>query len=526
MALLAATGAGAGTHVVQPGDTLIRVAEAQLRPGVGWPRLQRYNRVADPMRLVPGSTLRWPDEWDRERPAKAEVLQVQGLVWRERGGVREALVAGAAVGDGDVLVSDAQASAVLRFVDGTRSLLRGDSRLSLLELRAVATGGGRSRLQLDQGALETQVPPQPGASRGRAAPARFELRSPLAHLGVRGTQFRSRRAGDGLQLEVLEGHVAAREPRRGEQAVAAGQGWQPGSGREALLPPPDLAALQGRVLQRLPLQLAWTGQSGAQAWQLDWWSADGGRLLFSAVTEQPQFRSGGAEIPDGDYLLRLRARSGSGLQGREAEARLTVYARPEPPLLQAPAPEARVYAETLDFQWARPLDAASFVLQLAEDPEFKRLRAEQGPLDQPSARASLPVGVSYWRVASRRADGRVGPWGDAQRLERLAPPPSPPPPEPQRDGNLLRLRWAASELPGAAYQLQLARTPDFAEPWHDQRLDSPAAELELQHSGAQYLRLRTLAPDGTPGPWGGTQQIEGRSSRVWWLLGLPLLLLL
>ncbi len=525
--LLLATSAQAAEpehrHHVQPGDTLIGVRDRLLLPEVGWQQLQRLNRVADPYRLQPGSTLRFPAAWLREKPVTAELLQLQGSVWLQRDGQRQRLQAGDLLRDGDRLISDAQSSATVRFVDGTRSLLRPSSELELQALRQLPRGA-RSQLELHRGAIDTEVPLQPA---GKALSPRFELRTPMANLGVRGTKLRSQRLQDALLLEVLEGRVDASGTARGAKtaAVAAGQGWHSRSGTEALLPAPDVAALDGRVLQRLPVQLQWPTSPGAVGWRLQWWDEQGRQLLFDAETPQPQF-IGAAELPDGQYQLRLRARSSSGLEGRDAEVRVELHARPEPPVLQAPAKDGKTYEEAVDFAWTRPVDATAYWLQIADDAAFSRLRVDERGLSTPQYRGSLPVGVHHWRVAALRVDGRPGPWGDGQTVTRLPLPPSPPPVEPQRDGDKLTLRWANSELPGARYQVQLSRQADFAAPWLDQTVDAPELQLLLQQSGTQQLRIRIVNADGMAGPWGTTQQFEGKRQLPWWLLGLPLLFLL
>ena len=512
-------------HVVQPGDTLIGLRARLLQPQVRIGELQRRNGVSDPRRLQPGRTLRWPETWLRERPAEAEVLHVHGAVWVLRAGRREPATAGLLLREGDGLESGAQSSATLRFVDGARSLVRPDSRLSLRTLRqsAGAVPLGRTAVQLDQGALDTVVPPHASAPRGTRSAPRFELRTPVAQLGVRGTQFRGRWQGQSLALEVLAGRVEANSAQH-RDAVTAGQGWWSGSGTEALLPPPDLQALHARRLERLPLQLAWPSLPGAQAWRVQLLDADGQALLLDATPTAPAFL-GAAELPDGAYRLRVRAVSASGLEGRDAEVPVLLSARPEPPLLQSPAAQAQQYAPSVAFAWTRSAEAGRYRLQVADEAGFARPRLDQSVDAGTRWDADLPEGLHHWRVASVRADGRQGPWSDVQTLTRLAPPPSPPPAEQARDGDTLQLRWAASTLAGARYQVQVSRQASFATPWTDETLDAPTLTLRPTEGGVHHLRVRTLAPDGTPGPWGAPQQFDWPRSH-WWLWLLPTLFLL
>ena len=506
--VFAAPASSEHVHVVQAGDTLYGLRARLLVPQVRVAELQRLNRVADPRRLQPGRTLRWPEAWLRERPAEAEILQVHGAVWVLRAGQREPASAGQLLREGDGLESGPQSSATLRFVDGARSLVRPDSRLSLATLRQSAGAAplGRTAVQLERGAVDTAVPPRTDAGRGPKSPPRFELRTPVAQLGVRGTQFRGRLQGPDLALEVLEGRVdAQRGPHT--DAVPAGQGWWSHQGSEALLPAPDLHALRDRRLERLPLQLAWPTLPGVQAWRVQLMDAEGQALQWDATATSPAF-VGAAELPDGAYRLRVRAVSASGLEGRDAEVPVLLAARPEPPLLQAPAAEAQQYAPSVGFAWTRSTDAARYRVQVADGVEFNAPRWDEVVADGTRWAVDLPEGVHHWRVASVRADGRQGPWSDVQRLTRLPPPPSPPPAEQARDGDRLQLRWAASALAGARYQVQVSRTPSFESPWADETLATPALTLRPTEGGVHHLRVRTLAPDGTPGPGGAPQQFD------------------
>ena len=114
---------------IERGDTLIGVRDQMLQPGADWRVLQRLNRVANPRRLVPGSRLLIPLSLLREREVAAEVLLVQGAASVQRAGSGadvQALTGGDTLATGDSLRTGAQSSAVLRFGDGKRLLLRPD----------------------------------------------------------------------------------------------------------------------------------------------------------------------------------------------------------------------------------------------------------------------------------------------------------------------------------------------------------------------------------------------------------------
>lgn len=63
---------------IQPGDTLITLTDAWLAPPRTWRDLQKLNRVPDPLRLMPGATLRMPVGWLRREASVAEAMFTRG----------------------------------------------------------------------------------------------------------------------------------------------------------------------------------------------------------------------------------------------------------------------------------------------------------------------------------------------------------------------------------------------------------------------------------------------------------------
>jgi predicted phage tail protein len=198
-----------------------------------------------------------------------------------------------------------------------------------------------------------------------------------------------------------------------------------------LLPQPDTAALpalQERVLVRFTLPVL-AGAARYRAQLAD--QADGAhfdRVLAELTSASPELRF--QDLPDGDYVLRVRAIDGLGLEGRDADHRFRLKARPEAPLPAAPQPGAVTVGSRADFSWAASAEAARYRLQLAATPDFKAPLRDVADLRATATQLEgLQPGTYHWRLASLRADGDPGPWGDARRFEVLAPPPPRPPPE-------------------------------------------------------------------------------------------------
>jgi hypothetical protein len=526
--LLAASAARADDEFwdfrVERGDTLIGIRDRLLRPGADWRELQRVNRVANPRRLVPGSTLRIPVALLPEQALAAEVLHAHGEVSVQRpGGAVQRLAGGENLAVGDVLRTGPQSSAVLRFADGSRVLLRPDSVLRIE--RTVRLGASPvidSRVRLESGSVDTQVAPQKRP--------RFEVRTPMANLGVRGTEFRTHTDAGQTGVEVLAGRVAAagvdRTAGRRAESVAAGFGaLASAQGIEAprpLLAAPPLGTVPALV-ERLPLRLGWSASAGAAAYRAQVFEADkSDRLVLDGLFSDPVAKWSD-DLPDGRYALRVRAVDGSGLEGFDASAAFRLKARPEPPFPTAPRAASRTGDETLVFAWTKNLAAERYRLQVADSADFATPRIERDDVTGTELRVPLPVGTHFWRLASIRADGDVGPWGDVQSVTRVALPPAPASEAAQTHADGVLLSWRDSA--GARYQVQVARDAGFTQLLHDEIVDAPQWLLRTPEAGSYYVRVRTLDADGFAGPYGATQQVDVPRSPPWWLL-LPVVLLL
>lgn len=502
---------------IQPGDTLITLTEQWLTPPKTWRDLQKLNRVPDPLRLMPGSTLRMPVAWLRREAGVAEALFARGQVTRQRGTVTEPLAAGATLQSGDRIRTGPQSSASLRFADGSRLLIPADSDVTLDQLLVL----GRSaipavRIDVQQGGADSRVTPN-----AQRVPL-YDVRTPHVNLGVRGTEFRVQTAGAQSRMQVLSGAVHA----DGLSAdVAAGQGLLAQGGTRTvspLLAAPDLSAMP-REVERLPLRLAWSASpAGAVGWRAQLYPrGDADRLLLDARVSEPAVAWAEArELPDGDYTLRVRAVDAQGQEGRAAAADVVLKARPEPPFIQSPAAGAVSYTGSMALAWTRNTAAPDVRLQIARDPAFKDLVLQPPPIAAAGFEARLPDGRYHWRIAAVEASGRAGPFGDAQTFELQPPPPAPPPAEPEVSGDQLKLRWRAD--PGVTrYELEWATTPAFDGPAVQRfSVDKAEATLPKPSPGTYYLRARAFNAAGAASPWGQTQMIEQPYPRWLWLLPL------
>lgn len=491
------------THVVTREETLIALSRRLLADPRQWPQLQQHNRIVDARRIPVGTVLKIPVRLLATEPVPARVLSASGEVSGPQG---VAVAAGQALPQGARLQAGDGGQATLQLVDGTVLRLRAGSAVQVeTSQRLPRSGEVLSGVKVEAGQVEVQAQKRPGAG----APG-FQISTPQGLLGVRGTEFRvsvDARA-ETTRNEVLEGQVMTegRDGRAG-RSVAAGFGVVVDrSGTVTppvrLLAPPDVSAwpaLQERVLVRFPIRpqpavVAYRAQVAAAA-----------DPAFERVLQD--VRSTGAELrlvdlPNGDYRIRVRAEDAQGLQGRDALHLFTLKARPEPPLPTGPGPKAVVSGARLDLAWASVDEARSYRLQLARDEAMREPIQDQRTLAGTAWSVdALAPGVYFWRLASERSATDQGPFGPVQRVELRALPAPLPPPRVGEDS--LKLAWEG--LPGQTFEVELARSADFAVLELTRRTEQSALELRLPGTGRYFVRLRARDPDGFVGPYTAPQ---------------------
>lgn len=510
---------------VKPGDNLYNISKEYLKKTGDWRELQRINRVANPRRLPPDSELRVPVELLQQTYSSAELVFVRGEVSITAGDGQPIVAAiGATLPSGATIRTGSNATATLRFSDGARLLLAEQSSLVLENLVLYGKSGLlRNDLRLHEGQAETEVVPDP------ARQPRFQLRTPIMAVGVRGTQFRVKNAEKaGSTVEVLRGQV---EARSGAQAVNLAAGFGTSVQRlgelsppASLLPAPNLAGVAERI-ERVPLRLTWQPQAGATGYRIRV-HPDGEPEHLVLQTLSTKTEAKWADLPDGRYVLRVRGVAGDGVEGHDAERHFTLKARPEPPFLATPIGGARIYGERVELVWTQSAETASYRLQIAEDAGFSVLRQDLTGLQAPRRILALAPGDYHWRLASLRADGDQGPFSDPQRFTLRPVPPSPPLRPPSLGEKQISFQWPAGEA-GASYRFQLASEREFRNTMVDRVLPEPRIELERPPPGTYYMRAATIDADGYAGPFGPVQEFAvPRPPIPFWLYPILLVPLL
>jgi hypothetical protein len=236
------------------------------------------------------------------------------------------------------------------------------------------------------------------------------------------------------------------------------------------------------------------------------------------------------DILDGAYRVLVRAIDADGLEGANADARLEVDARPEPPIAQAPALDAVLFGDRAAFAWTRPATATGFDLELSNEggtaPIVARAGLAEGRVETP-----LAPGRYTWRVRSRavRADGTpdLGPWNDALAFTLKAMPPAGPAASANAASKTtLALRWAAG-LSGDRYRVQVARDATFDSALVDTRVETPMLSTPRPPAGRYGVRIAIVNAEGTEGPFGPVQAFDVTpiATRSWWWVLEPIAVL-
>jgi len=343
-----------------------------------------------------GSKLRIPEGWLRVEPRFARVLAVQGDVTVDG----RPLAAGETLPGGARLRTGAEAFVTLLMPDDSRLTVQPGSLARLDKVQGFRGFDGQdTRVFLERGRLETVVTAQRGPA------ARYQVRTPTAVVGVRGTAFRvgSDMAAGSAQAEVTGGEVRMNSLGVGPAtALPAGFGVVARAGAPIPAPRPLLTAprLDGvpAVLERVAMQLPFAAVEGAVCYRAQLARDEAfNELVADGVFDASPARFAG--LPDGDYRLRVRAIDDAGLEGFDASRAVALRARPEPPL-SAVSSAARL-------SWQRVPEAAGYRVQVSRDTAFSDLAGEWDSTT-PAVDTGLPPGAYFWRVATLRGDGRRG----------------------------------------------------------------------------------------------------------------------
>ncbi len=495
-------------YTVRPGDTIWHLTNKHCTSVLHWKRIQRLNGLPDvPARgILPGTRLKFPIDILKHQPASATVSTLQGEAQIiKASGSEQAVAVEAELHSGDRLQVGEHSTVMVRFADGSELLVLEGSDVVFDSLSAYGeTGMVDTRIRLQSGQVDTRVKKRKGPG------SRYEIITPAAVAAVRGTDFRV--AADSERpvgrSEVLEGAVDV-SGAGGSQRVPSGfgvlseAGKPPGAPRP-LLPAPDLSPQQ-ELLDRLPLQFQWAALEKADAYRFQVAASEAFDGLL-ANDKSPGTRGYVPDLPNGEYVLRVRGIDPDGLEGLNAMRRFTVAAHPQPPVLIGLNDNVVVRDATPEFGWSKPVDIDSYSFQLARDDGFTAMVADESAYsgDRYTPGTDLSPGGYYWRVASIDANGMRGPWSDVSAFEYRAIPDSPEPEVPALGEDVINFHWRDAGA-DVRYNFQLDSEPEFPSPSIDLTVTEPRLAVDTPVASRYYFRVRAIDESGYAGPWSTTQ---------------------
>lgn len=492
------------TYFALQGDTLSSIALRYTEKSSNGALLGKRNKISNDRTIPVGTGILIPLELLPEEASQAQVAALAGhSTLKRKDGTQATIALGDILTEGSRISTGNNSFLSLALPDQSRIAIPSNSQVTLAKLRMTKySKSPRTQIHLLQGRVESTVTPLE-TNKGR-----FEVTSPLAIAGVRGTHFRVGVNENGIANEVLSGVVAVgQQEKPNSLLLAAGKGNIISSAAvgkaQDLLPPPLLTG-NFAVQEKPTVQLDVQAMPQAQAYRAQIaFDAQAQNILMEAQAGQPRFKFDG--LADGKYFARVTAIDALGLEGQPAIETFTLKARPEPPF--SVQPKAKLRAEAVDFVWTEAADAQSYRLQIATDASFKTLLLDQAGITAVQYRSSqLPYGTYYWRLASvLQRQGKIdqGPFGDTQVFSLLPPQGMNPPLD--TGENTLSLNWPSE--PGQKFLLQIARDAGFNALYLSEQLERPQLNIARPTAGTYFIRVKATDADGYVGAFSATQKL-------------------
>jgi hypothetical protein len=497
-------------YSVRPGDNLIQFSNRHLINPDDWRVLQKFNGIKNPNKLRLGQIIRVPLALVKQAPAPVEVLLASGqagLVKLDKS--LQKLETGQLLSAGAELSTGQNSRLDLKFADGSVVTMQSNSSMKLDTL-SMYSGGGMvdTKLRLQQGKVE--VVANPKHQQGN----QMQIVTPSAVAAVRGTQFRVTADAVSIKQETLEGNVALSAAGE-EVAVLKGFGSLSEGGAPPLPPVLLLAAPSteklAAKLDAVPVVFNMALQAGAVAW-LGRVSSDAQFNTVLAENASQGLTLTLADIPDGKYYLKVRARDQKGLEGYDATHTFDLNARPFAPQVLKPSEAETLREANPELTWAPVEQAKNYLVEIAQDAAFKNiLESRQVSSNAYKLEKSLAPGQYYWRLASidgapensqNQSDSQnKGPYGKVSSFSYKAKPSAP-------DVSQLSVKVqqnkvfvsTASPPDGLTYEAILHNEQNNQiSVWSGKGLGAEFSFL-LKEYGMQKLVIRHEDADGVTGP--------------------------
>jgi hypothetical protein len=390
-------------YVVKRGDTLIELGEKYFDRNTSYLAVQKANGIKNAQFMPVGTKLRVSRNLLKYKASTARLIAVRGDVVIVRGSARSAAASGASLNEGATVRTAGSSFATLSLENGSRVSLPSNSDLKIVRLRKY----------LIDSSLDYDFDVGRGGAQSKVAPLknpndRYVVKTPKAVSAVRGTDFQARydEASGRDFSEVIEGELAVDLGGGKSTDLPAGNGLavtqDGGAIKEAMLPALDMP-YAGKLQNEKVVRIAAPAGLGIKGMRLNI-AADAGFVdQVASITTENEAVAVFADLPDGNYFVRIRPISANGIEGLPATY---AFKRRLNSVSASGGPSDLGFA----FKWlVEGSGILRYHFQLFRDkPDGIAMVDETGLKEPQISLSDLPAGDYYWRVASvQYADGEV-----------------------------------------------------------------------------------------------------------------------
>ena len=389
-------------YEMKRGDTLIDLGTKYFVKAGDYRAVQKANNIRKDRAIPIGTKLRIARTLLKFRSSTAQIASVRGDVVQVTRGTQNAAIKGASLGEGSTLRTTGSSFATITLENGSRVSLPSNSDLKIVRLRRYLIDSSLDYdFEVSRGTAKSKVTPMTNGN------DRYVVKTPKAVSAVRGTDFQSRydEVAESDFSEVTEGGLAVTLPGDTQTDLPAGTGLAVKADgaviKESLIAPVELPSA-GRQQKETTVSFALAEVASPNGLRISL-ATDAG---FVEQVADGVFTGANAEfegIEDGNYFVRFRAVSASGIEGMPA-----TYAFKRR-LNSVSASGGKIdfgYA----FKWTgQGRGLLRYHFQLFQGKTDGVAIVDEAGLDTTEISLSdLPAGDYYWRVASvQYVDGEV-----------------------------------------------------------------------------------------------------------------------
>ncbi len=402
---------------------------------------------------------------------------------------------------GAIIVTEKDSQVELIMYKNRRIIVKPEAVLQIVYLIRLVDGSLKASFMLEKGRILNII-------EEKLAPGDiFEIKTPVALTGVRGTHFRVKMPEQDTNIiESLQGVVTVQASGK-KVDLPEGKGSvvkknEPLLRPEPLPKPPSLPNLQP-LYKTLPIII----KTPIGPYK---------KLHVTIVRDEhfvtEKFVSPGddiyfAKLDDGYYSLFVTGIDEKGLESpSKGPLFFRVRTKPSAPIINHPKQGLKTWKRSLRAKWLEVEGASVYKVVLATDPGFNKILITEYT-EKPSYQfKNLKPGNYFLKVASVAADGFESDFSEVISWQILL---SPSKTSVKEDENILYLQWQSSGK-NFHYELQMARDKEFKKIIFNKKdLQEPKYALQKPKKGGRYyIRVRSIKGDGEASGFSTPQSFE------------------